>query len=191
MADLLPQNATRQERALSGSVARLADVPVPLRESWNPDTCPSSMLAWLAWAFSVDRWDSDWTEEQQRAFIKRSVEIHRHKGTIGAVREGLAALGIDVRVQEWFNQSPPGERYTFSVEMTADQTGIDEAALQHLFAIIERTKNLRSHITSAALTVRSVVGPCMAIAAGVGHDICLTGFQWSATVVNETTIVLG
>jgi hypothetical protein len=35
---LLPRNATELERALETSMARLADVPVPLRDLWNPDT---------------------------------------------------------------------------------------------------------------------------------------------------------
>lgn len=190
MADLLPHNATPQERAISESVVRAGNVPTPIRDVWNADICPANMLPWLAWAFSVDQWDSGWTVAQQRAFIKQSVEIHRYKGTIGAVRDSLAALIYDVRVQEWFNQSPAGDPFTFGVELTADQTGIGQAALSQLFAVIERAKNLRSHLTSAALTVRSAAGPCAAIVASVGQEICLTGFQWRPMILNETTIVI-
>jgi len=188
--DLLPQNATVQERALSEAVARVGSVATPLRDVWNPDTCPPQLLAWLAWAFSVDQWDSAWTEAQQREFIKRSVEIHRYKGTIGAVQDALGALGVQAAVQEWFNQAPPGAPYTFRIHLEADQVGVTEAAAGALFAVVERTKNLRSHLTEVELSVRSVDNSFVAAAAGIGHEISLTGFQWSTTVVNEYAMVI-
>lgn len=190
MSDLLPHNATARERAISESVARLGDVPTPIRDVWNADTCPPALLAWLAWAFSVDQWDTNWTVAQQREVIRRSVEVHRYKGTIGAVKDALAALFLDVQVQEWFSQSPPGDPYTFRVLLEADQIGISQAAFAALFEVIERTKNLRSHLTEVALTVRSQAGPRVAVAAGVGHEICLTNFQWAPMIVSETTIII-
>lgn len=190
MPDLLPYNASSQERALSESVARLSDVPVPVRDVWNPDTCPPQLLAWLAWAFSVDQWDNNWTDAQKRAFIKSSVEVHRYKGTIGAVKEALGALFISARVQEWFNQTPAGDPYTFSILLEADQIGISQSAMQALFAVIERTKNLRSHLTEVEVSLRSVAGPQVAVVTGIGSEICLTNFVWSITVINETTIII-
>lgn len=190
MADLLPYNATPQERALSEAAARVGEVPVPIRDIWNASTCPPQLLAWLAWAFSVDQWDSTWTEAQQREFIKQSVEVHRYKGTIGAVEDALAALGIQAHVQEWFNQEPAGDPYTFSVELTADQTGISQADHAAIVEVIDRTKNLRSHMTEIALTVRSDAGPQVAMAAGVGHDICVSNFVPAVAVLNETAIII-
>src|SRR5688500_13103717 len=109
MSDLLPINATPAERAMEGATSRLTDVPVPPRSMWDADTCPAALLPWLAWAFSVDEWDSSWSEAQKRASIRGSVEIHQHKGTIGAVRDAVAALGVPAQVQEWFNLSPAGD----------------------------------------------------------------------------------
>lgn len=146
MSELLPPNATPQEVALTGTVGRLSSVPVPVRDVWDADTCPVGLLPWLAWAYSVDEWSINWTPEQQRAAIKRSVSVHRYKGTIGAVREALDALGFGVVIQEWFNKMPEGEPYTFSVQLTTDQVGIDQAALAKIFEIINSTKNLRSHL---------------------------------------------
>jgi phage tail P2-like protein len=188
MSDLLPYNATAQERATSESVARLGDVPVPIRDVWNPDTCPANLLAWLAWAFSVDQWDNSWTDAQKRAFIKSSVEIHRRKGTIGAVQDALAALAFDARVQEWFNQSPAGDPFTFNILLEADQIGVPQAALPVLLAVVERTKNLRSHLARVDMSVRSVAGPYLAAAAGLGSEVTLTGYAWATGACNETTI---
>ncbi len=59
---------------------------IPLRTLYNPDTCPVHLLPHLAWAWSVDRWDPEWPESVKRAAIKASFYIHKHKGTIGALR---------------------------------------------------------------------------------------------------------
>ena len=91
--DLLPPNATAQERALSMAAGRLSAVPVPIRDLWNPDTCPPGLLAWLAWAFGVDEWSSDWSEESKRATIRDAVAVQSRKGTVWSIRRVLANAG--------------------------------------------------------------------------------------------------
>lgn len=98
---LLPPNATPQERALEGATERAASVPVPLRETWNPETCPAALLPWLAWAFSIDEWREDWSEGAKRASIRDAVMIHRRKGTVWAIKRVLANAGYgDARLIE-------------------------------------------------------------------------------------------
>jgi len=108
MSSLLPINSTQLERAVVFAGARVSDLSVITREIWNPESCPSDLLPWLAWAWSVDAWQNDWSERQKRDTIKQAIAVQRVKGTIGAVRQALAALGVPARVQEWFNQSPAG-----------------------------------------------------------------------------------
>ena len=55
MTGILPPNATALERALADAGARLSDVPVVVRELWNPDACPAAHLPWLAWASTPKR----------------------------------------------------------------------------------------------------------------------------------------
>ena len=74
---LLPPNATAAEVAIEAAAARVGAVPVPIRDSWNPATCPAALLPWLGWAFSVDDWDPQWSEERQRAVVAAAVEVHR------------------------------------------------------------------------------------------------------------------
>jgi phage tail P2-like protein len=104
--DLLPPNATLQERAMSLATGR--DVPVPVRQLWSPSTCPAAQLPWLAWALSVDEWDSTWPVETQRQVIAASIEQHRKKGTVGALRRALQRLGYEVEIDE-----QTGTAYTF------------------------------------------------------------------------------
>lgn len=147
MSDLFPPNATAQERAISEAIDRT--VPVVVREMWNPDTCPAGLLPWLAWAYSIDAWSVSWTEEQKRGAIKASVEVHKHKGTIGALMVALGGLGYDIEVKEWFETSPPGEPYTFSLDLIVDQVGIpSDSAYNKIVEVAESVKNLRSHLNA-------------------------------------------
>jgi phage tail P2-like protein len=188
VSDLLPANATEQERDISLAIQRHADLPVPVRDVWNPDTCPADLLAWLSWAWSVDVWDPAWSELQKREAIKASLNIHRYKGTIGAVREALTVLFYQPRVQEWFNQVPPGAPYTFRLLMEADQQGITQEAALKLFEVVERTKNLRSHLDAIQVSARTTAGPKLAVCTGVGSAIQVTQYVWSPVICNETTI---
>lgn len=156
---------------MAGTIARISHVPVRVREVWNADTCPSNLLPWLAWAVSVDTWDSNWTDAQKRGAIRNSVGVHRYKGTIGAVKDAMAGLGYGVQIQEWFNQIPEGEPYTFAILLDSEQQGIAEADLQRLFALIESAKNLRSHLSEVQLQATSRCAVYVPSIAVMGHDI--------------------
>lgn len=143
---LLPPHSTATERALSEAVARLSDVGVPLRSVWRPDECPEPLLAWLAWALSVDAWDESWTEAQKREAIRAAVWVHRHKGTRGAVDRAVRALGYRVRIREWWEESPKGEPYTFAIEVEVDDRGVDANLYGMLTRVVEAAKNTRSHL---------------------------------------------
>lgn len=154
---LLPPNATAQELALEAATARLGTVQPRVRDVWDADTCPVDLLPWLAWAYSVDEWDAAWSPEQQREAIRRSVSVHRYKGTIGAVREALAALGFEAVVQEWFKQEPEGDPYTFRLLLDVSQSPLDQEALARITDVALATKNLRSHLADVvpSLTTRA------------------------------------
>lgn len=169
---------------------RIDALPTPLRDLWDEDTCPAGRLPWLASAFSVDEWNNGWSDEQQRAFIKSSIAVHRTKGTIGAVRDALGALNIDVQIQEWFHQSPMGEPYTFKLFMGVGQSGITEAAQVGLFEVLARTKNLRSHLSGLEITVTSNTALFMAGASGVGSIIEVSNYQWPQMAIHEDRIIL-
>lgn len=86
---LLPTGSSPLEVAAAKACAEIEKTPVSIRELWNPDTCPANLLPWLAWAFSVDRWDEKWPEATKRAVIRDAYFIHCHKGTIGATVPAL------------------------------------------------------------------------------------------------------
>lgn len=185
MSDLLPSNATAQERALAETVARVSDVPVVVREVWNPDTAPENVLPWLAWAFSVDDWDTDWTGEQKRNVIKESVYSQRIKGTIGAVKKQLAALGYDMQIVEWFKQQPVGQPYTFYAYITASQYPLTTGDFEKITQVINTNKNLRSHMSEIQLIVKSTDNTTAGIVCGTGNEINLTNYTRFVGALND------
>ncbi|MCX5620501.1 phage tail protein I [Bombella pollinis] len=153
---LLPCNASALERALDITPAVALDsIPHYVRETANADTIPAILLPWLAWAQRVEVWDSTWSDEQKRAVIKSSFAVHRKKGTIGAVKSALAALGVSLTVVEWFNDTPQREPYTFRLVADPGDNALRPAFWNSLLAIVERTKNARSHMGVTDIQKRS------------------------------------
>ncbi len=113
---LLPPSASNFMRCAEAVGARITDIPVDLNTLWSPDTCPVHLLPYLAWAFSVDRWDRNWPEETKRQVIRDAWLIHRHKGTISALRRAIEPLGYLIRVSEWWEFG--GEPGTFKTVIT-------------------------------------------------------------------------
>lgn len=155
MSNLLPPSATITEVNLDESLSRIENVPTPARTVNNPDTAASNVLPWMAWARSVDNWDINWTDDQKRAVIKAAYAVHRQKGTVFALRTALEALGYQLIVQEWYQQVPEGDPYTFDVIITIEGAEISSDKFNELLAVIEANKNLRSHLSKVKLIVNS------------------------------------
>lgn len=162
---LLPKNATEQELALEAATARLENIPVPIGDLWNPDKCPVELLPWLAWAMSVDYWNDTWTEQQKRQVVKSSYQVHARKGTIGALREALQAVGFKLSVIEWFNDTPQGAPYTFKIEVEATGRMLENPVYDEIEKIVEVTKNVRSHLSQiiAVATTQGVAAAHFAV----------------------------
>ncbi len=148
---LLPPNASELERLAAEALAQIERVPVPLRQLWNPDTCPVELLPYLAWAFSVDRWSSAWPERAKRDAIKAAFFIHAHKGTIGALRRVVEPLGYLIEVREWWEEQPLGMPGTFRLLVGVLDTGITEEMYQELTWLIDDAKPVSRHLVGLAI----------------------------------------
>lgn len=93
MSSILPPNATAQELELESATARIAEVPVLIRDLWNPDTSPEALLPWLGWAFGVDEWDAQWSDEAKRTTIRDAISIQRRKGSVWSIKRAIANAG--------------------------------------------------------------------------------------------------
>lgn len=141
---LLPVGSSALEIAAAKAASEIERVPVPLRTLWNWRTCPVGLLPYLAWAFSVDRWDSDWPEETKREVVRNAWFVHAHKGTIGAIRRVVEPLGYMINVSEWWETNdPPG---TFRLDIGVLETGITEEMYYEMERLIADAKPASRHL---------------------------------------------
>ncbi|EOJ0059282.1 phage tail protein I [Cronobacter turicensis] len=148
---LLPVGSSPLEVAAAKACAEITRVPVPLRILWNPATCPVSLLPYLAWALSVDRWDERWPEATKRSVIAASFYVHKHKGTISALRRVVEPLGYLIDVREWWQlNETPG---TFRLEVGVLDNGITEEMYQELERLISDAKPASRHLTGLNISL--------------------------------------
>ncbi len=208
MSSLLPPNATASERALEGATARIDSAPVSVSELWRPDTCPALALPWLAWALSVDVWDATWSESVKRSVIAKSIEIHRHKGTVWAVREALRAGGYaEATLSEGFPRLnydgsqlyDAGETYyggsrwaLFDVRADiGEDVGIDTASRLQLASLIDMAKPVSRHLRAITFTsTTSDTATISEAATMAAHDIHAEvlpwGVRYDGTVLHDS-----
>ena len=148
---LLPSGSTQLEVAATQALSQIGNLSVPLRELWDPDTCPLELLPYLAWSFSVDRWDENWTEPAKRSAVSAAWFVHKHKGTIGALRRVVEPLGYLIRVTEWWQTNDiPG---TFRLDVGVLETGITEEMYQELERLITDAKPCSRHLNGLSINL--------------------------------------
>lgn len=175
MKSLLPLNSTQLERAMEA--AFFEKTIVPLRDLYNPDTCPVHLLPHLAWAWSVDRWDYRWSEATKRAAIKASFYIHKHKGTIGALRRVVEPLGYLIEIVEWFQAVPDGVPGTFALKVGVLDTGITEEMYQELERLIDDAKPVTRHLIGLDITLETRLDAYVGFAVYDGDELDV--YPWS------------
>ena len=152
---LLPSNGTQLERLAAQALAQIERVPVPIRDLLSPSRCPVELLPYLAWAFSVDRWESTWSEATKRQVIASAYYVHAHKGTIGALRRVVEPLGYLLRVTEWWQEKPEGVPGTFRLDIGVLESGITEEMFESLTLLIDDAKPVSRHLTGLAIVLET------------------------------------
>ncbi|SHO57768.1 phage tail protein I [Vibrio quintilis] len=172
---LLPVNATTLELDLEQVISRCTDLPVHIKDLWNPETCPLSLLPWLAWALSVDSWDERWPESIKRQVVRDSFEIHRLKGTPYAVQKALDSLNIRMQLREWWEPGSGQSPGTMSVvalineNLTEDNDGlITKTMLEQVVRAIESAKRGVIHFdVELGIALEESLG----LAGGIGPSV--------------------
>ncbi|WGA02990.1 phage tail protein I [Enterobacter ludwigii] len=150
---LLPTGSTDLELRAEQASAEVSAVNVPISTLWDADTCPPQLLPYLAWAFSVERWDDTWDEATKRSIIKGSYMLHRRKGTISALRQAVEPLGYLISVTEWWqNNKTPG---TFEMEVATLDTGITPEMYTELERVIDDAKPCSRHLTMLTISLET------------------------------------
>ena len=118
-SSLLPPGSSALERRLAQACSGISDLNVPLRDLWNPWKCPAKFLPYLAWAFSVDRWEETWTETAKRQAVSDAFWIHQRKGTVAAVKRGIEGLGYSMT-----GDAKPVSRHISQLTLSASTKGV-------------------------------------------------------------------
>ncbi|WP_095083745.1 phage tail protein I [Pseudomonas sp. Irchel s3h17] len=194
MSSLLPLNSTPLELALEA--ANYEDTLIPLRSLYNADTCPEHLLPYLAWAWSVDRWNNTWSPEAKRSAIRSAYDVHARKGTIGSLRRVVEPLGYLIDVVEWFDTVPEGVPGTFALEVGLNDAGITEELYEELAWLIDDARPVSRHMTNLAISLQTqgVLGIAVCVYEGEEidvyppdpQDIDVTGALGPALCVDET-----
>ncbi len=154
---LLPPNASTLLKDLETVSAVALDLETLNRFVNNPTEAPENILPWLAWAVSADDWSDNWSEQVRRNVIKASIEVHRRKGTIGALKKALQAFNYtNIKVEEWFDYG--ADPYFFRVFFDVVEPGFDVNIIPEVQKVIESTKNARSHLESLRAYLSAEVG---------------------------------
>lgn len=167
---LLPANASPLERLAAQAFAHIERTPVPLRQLWNPDTCPVELLPILAWTFSVDRWVESWPEHIKREAIKDAYFIHAHKGTLGALRRVVEPMGYLLEVVEWWQDSPPRTPGTFRLLVGLEDQSITDEVYNELELLIDDAKPVSRHLSSMGVA-SSIAGVAYMGAFSMHNDL--------------------
>ena len=194
MSSQLPLNSTPLELAIEA--ANYENTLIPLRSLYNADTCPEHLLPYLAWAWSVDRWNNGWSSEAKRSAIRSAYTVHARKGTIGALRRVVEPLGYLIDVVEWFDTMPEGVPGTFALEVGLNDAGITEELYEELAWLIDDARPVSRHMTNLALSLQTTgqLGIAVCVQEGeeidvyppVPQDIDVTGAFGPALCVDET-----
>jgi hypothetical protein len=147
MPKLLPQNRTTFETAASEATERVDAIQTPLRALWRPDIIPESILPYLAWAYSVDVWDTAWPLEKKRWVTDKAIWLHRIKGTETGIGEHVKLLGG--RLIKAI--TPPAKTYLMP-QLTTEEREAFYALFPQLriFPFVERGTYRFAHFTSQA-----------------------------------------
>ncbi|HGH4748270.1 TPA: phage tail protein I [Serratia marcescens] len=170
MNSLLPPGSSPLERRAAEACASISDLSVPLRDLWNPARCPVKFLPYLAWAFSVDRWDEKWTAAEKRKAVTDAFYIHRRKGTVAAIRRVIEAMGFSMSIAEWWEVADP--RGTFRLTIDVNDVGITDEIVKELDRLIGDAKPVSRHIAGIVIATRTT--GIISIGATVTHGDIIT-----------------
>lgn len=184
---LLPPGSSVLERRLAEVCGTISGLEIPLRELWNPAACPVSFLPYLAWAFSVDRWDESWAENVKRRVVQDAFYIHQHKGTTSAIRRVVEPFGFLIRIIEWWQTGEaPG---TFRLDIGVQDQGITEETYQELERLISDAKPCSRHLLGMSINLQ-VSGQTI-LAAGSYDGDELTVYPYTPELISVSGPVYG
>lgn len=151
---LLPNNASQLLKDLEKAGSGVSRLNIMNSHLNNSTTCPEEFLPWLGWAVSVDIWDETWAIDIRRDVIKNSFEVHKKKGTLGALKDALSSFKYaKTTIEEWFEYD--GKPYMFRVFLELISDGVNLRQINDVYDVIIQTKNVRSWLENLTVLIKT------------------------------------
>lgn len=124
---LLPANSSALERALDIGFGRLLErIQPPFPQLMNPAETPMAFLPYLGADRGVSEWSSEAPEAEKRLTVELAWPTARQAGTRKALENAAKGLRLQPDVRAWYEQTPPGAPYSFSVRAFTEQPYSEE-----------------------------------------------------------------
>ena len=124
---LLPANSSPLEKALDIGFGALLDrIAPPFPELMNPTSTPQAFLPYLAADRGVSEWSTEAAEAEKRLTVELAWPTARQAGTRQALENAAKGLRLMPEVRAWYEQTPPGTPYSFSVRAFTEQPYSEE-----------------------------------------------------------------
>lgn len=124
---LLPANSSPLERALDLGFGKLLErITPPFPALMNPGETPLAFLPYLGADRGVSEWSSEAPEAEKRLTVELAWATARQAGTRKALENAAKGLQLQSDVRAWYEQSPPGQPYSFSVRAFTEQPYSEE-----------------------------------------------------------------
>jgi len=152
--NLLPPNASADDQKNANFLVDGLNRKVNL--STLPLEANSSLLSHLAIAYSVDI--SGLTDDEARAYLNNAFEIHRHKGTVYAVKKTIAVMFSDAELKEWFDVGLTVGLFDVEVTISQDPSKVySSKRFSTAKRLIDNAKNVRSHLNSFKVRMPPII----------------------------------
>lgn len=172
--NLLPPNATDFELKIVETASFSTNFNTDISSLVRVDEAPSNFLAILAWQFSVDRWQDDWSDEVKRAQIKNSINVHKHKGTNFALRSIVESFGYSLTIHEWWQETPMNQAGTFQITIDTNGKALTEKSYKTLVELLHDAKPLTRSLNGIEINAIAVKGSTsVACAMYDGEDVTI------------------
>lgn len=124
---LLPSNSSPLEKALDLGFGTLLDrIAPPFPELMNPTATPLAFLPYLAADRGVSEWSTEAAEAEKRLTVQLAWPTARQAGTRLALENAAKGLRLMPEIRAWYEQTPPGQPYSFSVRAFTEQPYSEE-----------------------------------------------------------------
>lgn len=143
---LLPNGSSELEKNAAIALQEALRNPNVIADLINPKRCPEKLLPYLAWAFSVDKWDERWSEDIKRIAILNAFQIHKNKGTLSAIKRVVEPIGYLSEIKEWWQTTPQGTPGTFELTVEVSETGLNKDTYKELTRLVDDVKPVSRHL---------------------------------------------